>query len=58
MEPQNAGHVFNMAVIADRAGDKKQAITYYEEALEIDTLYGSGRSIPRDAVFERLAELR
>ncbi len=58
MEPQNASHVFNMAVIADRAGDKKQAIQYYEEALEIDTLYGSGRSIPRESVFERLAELR
>jgi len=58
MEPQNAGHVFNMAVIADRAGDKKRAIQYYEEALEVDTLYGSGRSIPRESVFERLAELR
>ncbi len=58
MEPENAGHVFNMAIIADRAGDKKQAIAFYEEALEIDTLYGSGRSIPRDSVFERLAELR
>ncbi|MCC6598185.1 MAG: tetratricopeptide repeat protein [Alphaproteobacteria bacterium] len=58
MEPRNAGHVFNMAVIADRAGDKKMAIKYYEEALEIDTLYGSSRSIPRDTVFARLAQLR
>lgn len=58
MEPENANHVYNMAVIADRAGDKKSAIRYYEDALEIDTLYGSGRSIPRDTVFERLAQLR
>lgn len=58
MEPQNANHVFNMAVIADRAGDKKSAIRYYEEALELDTLYGSGRSIPRESVFARLAQLR
>lgn len=58
MEPQNANHVFNMAVIADRAGDKAAAIKYYEEALEIDTLYGAGRSIPRDSVFARLAQLR
>lgn len=58
MEPENAGHVYNMAVIADRAGDKKAAVRYYEEALEIDTLYGSGRTIPRDSVFERLAQLR
>lgn len=58
MEPQNASHVFNMAVIADRAGDKKSAVRYYEDALELDTLYGAGRSIPRESIFARLAELR
>ncbi len=58
MEPQNASHIFNMAVIADHAGDKKSAVKYYEEALEIDTLYGAGQSIPRDSVFARLAQLR
>lgn len=58
LEPENANHVYNMAVIADRAGDKKQAVKYYEEALEIDSVYGGGRTIPRDAVFERLAALR
>ncbi|MCB9982097.1 MAG: tetratricopeptide repeat protein [Rhodospirillales bacterium] len=58
MEPNNANHVFNMAVIADRAGDKKQAIRFYEEALEVDTLYGAGKTIPRETVFERLAQLR
>jgi len=58
MEPNNANHLFNMAVIADRAGDKKQAVRYYEEALEVDTLYGAGKSIPRETVFERLAQLR
>lgn len=58
MEPENAGHIYNMAVIADRAGDKKAAIKYYEEALEIDTLYGGGATIPRDSVFQRLAQLR
>jgi tetratricopeptide (TPR) repeat protein len=58
MEPQNAGHLFNMAIIADRAGDKKAAVKYYEDALETDTLYGSNRSIPRESVYQRLAELR
>ncbi|MGB0720023.1 MAG: tetratricopeptide repeat protein, partial [Bdellovibrionales bacterium] len=58
MEPQNASHVFNMAVIADKAGDKKKAIEYYEEALEVDSIYGKGATIPRDSVFERLAALR
>ena len=58
MEPHNANHLFNMAVIADRAGKKADAVNYYEQALEIDTIYGGGRSIPRDAIYERLARLR
>lgn len=58
MEPSSATHVFNMAVIADRAGDVSQAITYYEKALELDTLYGASKTIPRDSVYERLAQIR
>lgn len=58
MEPENANHIFNMAVIADRAGSKKEAIKYYEQALEVDTLYGAGKTIPRESVFQRLAQLR
>jgi Flp pilus assembly protein TadD len=58
LEPNNANHLFNMAVVADRAGKKSEAITYYEQALEVDSIYGGGRSIPREAVFERLARLR
>jgi len=58
IEPANAGHIFNMAIIADRAGQKKLAVEYYEQALEVDTLYGAGKSIPRESVFQRLAELR
>lgn len=58
MEPQNANHLYNMAVITDRSGQTSQAITYYEQALEVDSIYGSGRSIPREAVYERLANIR
>ncbi len=58
MEPKNPSHVFNMAVIADRAGAKEEAINFYEQALEIDTLYGKSSMLPRDAIFERLASLR
>lgn len=58
MEPNNASHVYNMAVIADRAGNKKEAIRFYEDALEVDTLSGAGQSIPRDVIFARLAQLR
>ena len=58
MEPQNASHLFNLAIIMERLGDKKQAISYYEKALEVDTIYGAGRSVPRDTIYERLAEIR
>ncbi len=58
IEPQNAGHMFNMAVTADRAGHKAEAIKYYEKALEIDAVNGGAETIPRDAVYERLAKLR
>ncbi len=58
MEPQNASHIYNMAIISDRAGDKKVAISYYEQALEVDTIHGAGRSIPRDQVYERLSQIR
>lgn len=58
LEPQNALHVFNMAIIADRSGDSKQAIKYYEKALELDAVYSSGRSISREVIYDRLATLR
>ena len=58
MEPQNANHIFNMAIISDRAGQTEQAISYYEKALEVDTIYGAGRSIPRDSLYDRLAQIR
>jgi Flp pilus assembly protein TadD len=58
MQPDNPGHVYNMAIIADRAGNRKEAVQYYEQALEMDSVYGGGRSLPRDVIFERLARLR
>ena len=58
MEPQNAAHIFNMAVMSDRAGESKDAISYYEKALEIDSVYGGGNTLPRDTIYERLANLR
>ena len=58
INPNNASHVFNMAIISDRSGDSAKAVKYYEKALEIDTIYGAGRSIPRDSVYNRLAKIR
>ncbi|MGQ0527282.1 MAG: tetratricopeptide repeat protein [Alphaproteobacteria bacterium] len=58
LEPNNANHYYNMAVIADRAGNKKDAVKFYEKTLEIDAIYSGGSAIPRDSVFDRLAQLR
>lgn len=58
IEPSNALHPYNMAIVADMIGDKGQAIELYEEALRIDAMYGGGRSITREDVYERLAVLR
>jgi len=58
MEPQNANHLYNMAVVSDRAGQPKRAIEYYQKALEIDIAHGSGRTVPRELIYDRLADLR
>jgi Flp pilus assembly protein TadD len=57
-EDKNANHILNMAIVADRAGFRDQAIEYYERALEVDTIYGGGRSVAREEIFDRLANLR
>lgn len=57
-EPTNAIHLYNMATILDRKGDKAQAIKYYEKALEVDSIYGNGSSLPRDEIYSRLAKIR
>ncbi len=57
MEPRNASHLFNMAIVTDKAGDTETAVTLYEKALEVDAVNGSG-SVPRETIYERLAQLR
>ena len=58
VEPRNAQHIFNKAIIVDRMGDRARAVTLYQEALELDTIYGRGRTIPRESIYDRLAALR
>lgn len=58
LEPHNAGHLYNMAVISDRKGGRGRAIELYEKALEIDATYGAGKSVPRDMIYDRLYYLR
>jgi tetratricopeptide (TPR) repeat protein len=57
-DTQNANHVLNMAIVADQAGMKKDAIEYYERALELDTIYSGGRALSREEIFDRLASMR
>ncbi|MBI4031846.1 MAG: tetratricopeptide repeat protein [Proteobacteria bacterium] len=58
IEPQNAQHQFNMGVVADRMGRSADAVRFYEQALEIDSVYGGGRTVSRDQIYDRLSVLR
>ena len=58
MEPNNAQHLFNMAIVEDRAGKKDDAIKYYQQALETDAVYGDSHSVPREQIYDRLSILR
>lgn len=58
LEPHNAGHLYNMAVITDRKGGRGRAIELYERALQVDAVHGAGKSVPRDMIYDRLYYLR
>ena len=58
LEPQNAMHLYNMAVVTDQVGAYKDALDLYEHALEVDATYGGSRSVPRERIYDRLAHLR
>ncbi|MFN3827212.1 MAG: tetratricopeptide repeat protein [Micavibrio sp.] len=58
IEPGNAQHIFNMAIAADRMGNKAEAVRLYERALEIDVVNGGGNSVPREKIYDRLSVLR
>ena len=58
LDPSNPQHVYNMAVVSDRAGSKALAIQYYEQSLQTDAIYGGGRSLPREKIYDRLSKLR
>ncbi|MCB9979150.1 MAG: tetratricopeptide repeat protein [Rhodospirillales bacterium] len=58
LEPGNAEHIYNMAVIADRMGNAQKAIPLYEQALQMDGRDTQGERISRDVVYARLSVLR
>ena len=57
IEPNNSNHYYNMAVVSDRAGMVPTAIEYYEKSLTMSSR-ASDKSISRDVVYDRLAQLR
>ena len=57
-DPKNPQHFFNLAVMAERLGKKSEAIGAYEKCLEVDAIYGTGRGINRDQIYDRLTALR
>jgi Flp pilus assembly protein TadD len=58
LESRNASHIYNMAVIADRMGDRAKAISLYEQALQLDGGDTQGVRVNREAVYARLSVLR
>jgi len=58
LEPDNPLHYYNLAIVMDQAESYKTAIEYYQKALERDSSRRGGGTIPREQVYDRLAELR
>jgi Flp pilus assembly protein TadD len=59
MEPNNPSHIYNMAIVLDKKGDVKGAISHYERALLLEASYRArNETIPRDKIYDRLVVLR
>lgn len=60
LEPKNALHYFNMAVISEHLGDTAGAIVNYEKTLDTSAVHGLGKdaSFSREQVYDRLSRLR
>jgi Flp pilus assembly protein TadD len=58
LDPNNPLYVYNMAVIIDQMGQKKQAVEYYDEALKINALHGNDATLPKEEIYNRLSVLR
>lgn len=58
LDPRNAQHLFNIAIVMEHKGDSDQAIDYYQKALEVDSTYGETQHLPRQVIYDRLANLR
>ena len=57
MEPNNAQHYFNMAIVAERAVILPKRSNSMK-SLEVDAIHGGGASVPREVIYDRLTRLR
>lgn len=58
MQPNNAQHYFNMAVVSEKAGQFARAVDLYEKALEVDATTSGASTVSRDTIYDRLTRLR
>ena len=58
LDPSNALHYYNLGIVSDQAKSHRTAIEYYQKALEVDIAHKGGGAIPREQVYDRLAQLR
>ena len=58
LQPENAMHHYNMAIVSERRGNIASAISYYEKALEVDAIHGNSLSVPRERIYDRLSVIR
>lgn len=58
MEPNNAQHYFNLAVISEKAGNYARAVDFYEKSLEVDATSSGASAVSRDMIYDRLTRLR
>ncbi|MBU6234620.1 MAG: hypothetical protein KGQ41_02140 [Alphaproteobacteria bacterium] len=54
----DAKGVLAAAMAAEKAGNASQAIELYQRALELDAVYGNGKSIDRGMVYDRIGAIR
>ena len=59
IDPRNSSHIYNLAIICDRKNDTKNAIKFYERALQMDAAEGDTvMGLPREQIYDRLVVLR
>ncbi len=57
-QPNNAMYYYSKALLLEEVGEAAQAVNAYEQALDLDVIYGTNGQLPRAYIFDRLGVLR